>query len=113
MTKFDNAFNMSDTDFHRLCGFSKKTIQIMIGILSEAYAANHKRRGRHSKLGVGDMLMMACKYWREYVTFFSLAMEFGVAESTAYEKVKWIENVLIKSGNFGLPGKKTSDRRRT
>jgi hypothetical protein len=50
--------------------------------------------------------MLACKYWREYVTFFSLANEYEVAESTAWEIVVWVENVLIKSGEFGLPGKK-------
>ncbi len=50
--------------------------------------------------------MMACKYWREYVTYLSLAHEFSVAESTAHDIVVWVENVLIKSGQFGLPGKK-------
>jgi hypothetical protein len=59
------------------------------------------------------MLMLACKYWREYVTFFSLGNEYGVAESTAHDITVWVENVLIKSGEFGLPGKKTDDRRGT
>jgi hypothetical protein len=107
-SKLEAALTMSDEKFHRLCGFSKKTVQKMVDILSEAYAKNHKRRGRHSKLDIADMLMMACKYWREYATFFSLGVEFGVAESTAHDKVVWVENVLIKSGKFGLPGKKNS-----
>ena len=97
---------MRDEQFHRLYGFSKKTMQAMADILREAYAAKHKRRGRHSKLEVADMLILACKYWREYVTFLSLANEFGVAESTAHDIVVWVENVLIKSGEYGLPGKK-------
>ena len=108
MTKLDKALEMNDIEFHRLCGFSKKTMLKMVKILRKAYAAKHKRRGRHSKLDVADMLMLACKYWREYVTFFSLAIEYGVAESTAHEITKWVENVLIKSGEFGLPGKKNS-----
>ena len=106
MTKFEKALEMSDEDFRRLCGFTKKTMLVMVTILREAYAAKHKRRGRHSKLDVADMLMLACKYWREYVTFFSLANEYGVAESTAHDITKWVENILIKSGKFGLPGKK-------
>ena len=97
---------MRDEQFHRLYGFSKKTMQAMVDILHEAYAAKHRRRGRHSKLEVEDMLILACKYWREYVTFLSLANEFGVAESTAHDIVVWVENVLIKSGEYGLPGKK-------
>jgi hypothetical protein len=106
--RFERALEMSDEDFHRLCGFSKKTMMKMLDILLDAYAAKHKRRGRHSKLDVADMLMLACKYWREYVTYFSLAKEYGVAESTAQDLTVWVENVLIKSGKFGLPGKKNS-----
>ena len=83
----------------------------MAKILRAAYASKHKRRGRNSKLCVEDMLMMSCKYWREYVTFFSLGNEYEVAESTSWEIVTWVENVLIKSGEFGLPGKKTVDWR--
>ena len=105
-SRLDRAIEMEDADFQRLCGFSKKTVLKMADILREAYAAKHKQRGRHSKLDVADMLMLACKYWREYVTYFSLANEYGVAESTAHDITVWVENVLIKSGRFGLPGKK-------
>lgn len=108
-SKFDKALKMSDEQFRRLFGFTKKTMCSMVVILREAYAAKHRRRGRHSKLDVADMLMLACKYWREYVTFLSLANEFGVAESTAHDIVVWVEKVLVKSGNFGLPGKKNAD----
>lgn len=100
---------MDDEQFVRLFGFSKKTMCVMVGILREAYAAKHKRRGRNSKLDVADMLLLASKYWRQYVTFLSLGNEFGVAESTAHDITVWVENVLIKSGQFSLPGKKTND----
>lgn len=106
-TRYENAQEMSDTEFRRLFGFTKKTMNLMLSLLREAYAAKHKRRGRHSKLDVADMLVLSCKYWREYVTFFSLGNEFGVAESTAHDITVWVENVLIKSGRFRLPGKKT------
>jgi hypothetical protein len=105
-SKFKRAMEKSEVDFRRLTGYTKETMLTMLVILREAYAAKHKRRGRHSKLDVADMLMLACKYWREYVTFFSLSNEFGVAESTAHDITVWVENVLIKSGKFGLPGKK-------
>jgi len=106
MNKYEKALEMSDEKFFRLFGFSKKTMNTMVEILRAAYAAKHKKRGRHSKLDVAEMLMLACKYWREYVTFFSLGVEYEVAESTAWEITVWVENVLIKSGKFGLPGKK-------
>ena len=72
-SKFEKTLEKSDSDFRRLFGYNKQTMLEMVAILREAYAAKHKRRGRHSKLDVADMLMLACKYWREYVTFFSLA----------------------------------------
>jgi predicted transcriptional regulator of viral defense system len=108
MNRLEKALEMSDEDFVRLCGYSKKTMKKMAEILRGAYAAKHKRRGRNSKLCVEDMLMLASKYWREYVTFFSLGVEYEVAESTAHDITVWVENVLVKSGEFGLPGKKNS-----
>jgi hypothetical protein len=105
-TKFDDVMNMDDGQFRRLYGYTKATMMAMVDILREAYAAKHRRRGRNAKLDVADMLLLACKYWREYVTFLSLAAEFGVAESTAHDITVWVENVLIKSGRFALPGKK-------
>ena len=104
--KFEKALLKSDEDFLRQFGYTKKSMKAMLEILREAYAAKHKRRGRHSKLEVAEMLMLACKYWREYVTFFSLGNEYEVAESTAHDIMVWVEKVLIKSGEFGLPGKK-------
>ena len=107
MDKYEKALEMSEEDFLRRFGYSKKAMKKMVEILGEAYAAKHKRRGRHSKLTVGEKLMLACKYWREYVTFFSLGNEYDVAESTAHDITVWVENVLIQSGEFGLPGKKS------
>jgi hypothetical protein len=78
----------------------------MAEVLREAYEANQKRRVRHSKLTVGEKLMLSCKYWREYETYYSLGNEYEEAESTAHDITVWVENVLIKSGEFGLPGKK-------
>jgi hypothetical protein len=75
-------------------------------ILQVAYAEKHRRRGRHSKLSVAGMLLLALEYWRQYVTFAELAFNYGIAESTAHDITVWVENVLIKSGKFALPGKK-------
>jgi hypothetical protein len=106
MNKFEKALEKSDERFFRQFGCSKKTMKAMVKIKQAAYSEKHKRRGRHRKLEVAEMLMLACKYWREYVTFFSLGTEYEIAESTAYEITVWVENILIKSGKFGLPGKK-------
>jgi hypothetical protein len=40
------------------------------------------------------------------VTFAELAFNYVVSESVAHDIVTWVENVLIQSGKFALPGKK-------
>jgi len=78
----------------------------MKAILTEAYNNKHKRRGRHSKLSVEEMLMLTLEYWRQYPTLFELGFEFGLAKSTIHDIIIWVEDVLIKSGLFALPGRK-------
>lgn len=104
--KYERAMELSDKQFKLLVGVNKETAISMIAVLQDAYDAKHKRRGRHSKLSVPLMLMMTLEYWRQYVTFFELSFEYGVAESTAHDIVVWVEDTLIKCGIFSLPGKK-------
>jgi hypothetical protein len=35
-----------------------------------------------------------------------LAFEFDVGEATAHDVIVWVEDTLVKSGKFSLPGKK-------
>ena len=105
-SKYERAMELSDKLFKLLVGVKKQTMAEMINVLREAYNAKHKRRGRYSKLSVEMMLMMALEYWRQYVTFFELGFEYGVAESTAHDIVVWVEDTLIKCGKLALPGKK-------
>ena len=46
------------------------------------------------------------QYWREYRTYFHLAQNWQVNESTAFRIVRQVEQTLIRSGRFSLPGKK-------
>ena len=96
---------LSNTKFKRLIGIKKHTAARCVEHLNVAYAEKHKKRGRHSKLKPEDMLLVACKYWRQYATFAELGLEYGVAESTAHDIVKWVEKVLIKQKEFHIPGK--------
>ena len=106
MGKYEKALELKDSEFKLLMGITKTTANDMIVLLKQAYLAKHRRRGRHSKLSVEDMLTMALKYWRQYPTFFELGFEYGVAKSTAHDVVVWVEDVLIRSKKFSLPGKK-------
>ena len=105
-TKYQKYMDeLSDIKFKRLIGVKKHTAERCVGHLIIAYAEKHKRRGRHSKLKPEDMFLIALKYLRQYATFAELGLEFGVAESTAHDIVKWVEGVLIKQKEFHISGK--------
>ena len=45
-------------------------------------------------------------YWREYRTEFHIGITYGVSEATVCRTIQRVENVLMKSGEFRLPGRK-------
>lgn len=106
MNRYEKANKLKETDFKQIIGIKKETYEVMLEELRVAYAEKHKRRGRHAKLSLEDQLFLSLKYWRQYVTQKELAFEFEVGEATAHDVIVWVENTLVKSGKFSLPGKK-------
>ena len=49
---------------------------------------------------------MGLEYLWEYRTYLSISRSYGLSESNTFETIKWVEDTLIKSGKFSLPGKK-------
>jgi hypothetical protein len=103
---YNKAMECSEPDFKDLFGVTKTTYEAMLAQVRVAYVAKHQKRGRKPKLALEDILFMALKYWRQYVTQKALAFEFEIGETTVHDRVVWVENVLVKSGKFRLPGKK-------
>jgi len=62
--------------------------------------------GRTPKLIREDQLLLTLMHWREYRTEFHIGLNYGVSEATVCRTIRKIENVLMKSGEFRLPGKK-------
>ena len=104
--KYEKLKKSSDAQFRRITGVKRKTFEIMVEILTEAHRIKKTKGGRPNKLGIEDMLLMALEYIREYRTYLHIATSYGIAESNAYETIKWVENTLIKSKEFSLPGRK-------
>ena len=44
---------------------------------------------------------------REYRSYYHIGLDWGVSESTVCRTVHKIENILIPSGKFSLPGQKS------
>lgn len=108
--KYDQVQKLSPEDFRRLTGVKPDTFAAMLVILEGAEAkrkANFKYRGgRKPDLCIADKLLLALEYLREYRTQFHTGQSYGVSEASANNVITWVENTLIRSGKFSLPGKK-------
>lgn len=101
---YEDVRNLKLGDFKRLCGVTKETFSAMCEVVSE-----HKqqtRRGRKSNLSIENQVLLTLSFWREYRTLFHLGSDWGLHESNVSRLVRRIEDILIKSGKFSLPGKK-------
>ncbi|WP_416338783.1 IS5 family transposase [Microcystis aeruginosa] len=102
---YEQVKTLKPTEFKRLCGLYPDTFKDMVTVL-KAEKVWQKKTGRPSKLSTEDQLLITLEYWREYRTYFHRGNSWGINESTAYRIVRKVENILIKSGLFNLPGKK-------
>ncbi len=101
---YEDVKNLNDGDFKRLCGVTKETFAAMCrgGV---AYKQSNKR-GRKSNLSIENQVLLTLSFWREYRTLFHLGRDWQLHESNVSRLVRRIEDILIKSGEFALPGKK-------
>lgn len=106
MQKYRKIQKLDPTEFRRLTGVKPDTFDEMIGILRDAESKRMCKGGKPHRLKLEDRLLMALEYLREYRTYFHLGQSYEVSESTCYRSCRWIEDALIKSKRFALPGKK-------
>ena len=65
-----------------------------------------KKPGRPTKLIIEDQILLTLQYLREYRTYYHIGQDWKMSESNACRIVLKIENILIQSRKFSLPGKK-------
>jgi hypothetical protein len=106
MKKYEAVNKLSSVEFRRLTGVKKTTFIEMIAVVKEAENKRTSRRGKPPHLSIEDRLLMTLEYLREYRTYFHLGQSYGLSESACYRNCRWIEDTLIKSKTFSLPGKK-------
>jgi hypothetical protein len=104
--KFEQVKEESADNFRRLTGIKRTTFDVMISILREAEAALRVQGGKPNKLVIEDRLFMTLEYLREYRTYFHISRSYGISESSCYRNIRWVEDTLIKDGQFSLPGRK-------
>jgi hypothetical protein len=100
--RYKTVQTLEDEDFKRSTGVRRSTFEKML----EVVTAGLRDFGRPTKLSRADQLLLTLMYWREYRTEFHIGLTYGVSEATVCRTVKKVENVLTKSKQFHLPGRK-------
>jgi len=101
---YEDVRNLKDGDFKRLCGVTKETFAAMCEVVVETKQLY--RRGRKSNLTIENQVLLTLIFWREYRTLFHLGRDWNLHESNVSRTVRRVEDILIGSGKFSLPGKK-------
>ena len=104
--KFEKIKKFKEAQFRRITCVKRKTFDKMIEILIAAEKIKKSKGGRPNALIIENRLLMALEYSREYRTYAHIAASYGISESNTFENIRWIENILVNSKEFNLPGKK-------
>jgi hypothetical protein len=100
--RYEEIKNRHAKDFKRLTGIEHPTFRHMVRVLER----DLPHFGRPPKLSRADQLLLTLMYWREYRTQFHIAQAYGVSESAVCRTIQKVEEALLSSGEFRLPGKK-------
>jgi hypothetical protein len=100
--RYETIKHLKDSDFKRLTGVQRETFDQMLKVIEKGL----RDFGRPTKLSRADQLLMTLMYWREYRTEFHIAQSYNVSEATVCRTIRKVENALVRSGKFRLPGKK-------
>ena len=100
--RFEAIQTLKNVEFKRYTGVSRRMFEKMLKVVRE----DIRDFGRTLELTRMDQLLMTLMYWREYRTEFHIGLTYGVSESTVCRTIKKVEDALIRSGEFRLPGKK-------
>ncbi|WP_242024557.1 IS5 family transposase [Trichocoleus sp. FACHB-591] len=99
------AQTLSPKHFKRRFGVQRSTFRQMVNTRHPLWRPVPKL-GAKPKLGIEARVLVALEYWREYRTYFHIGSSWGVSEASVCRIVHWVEDALMRSGRFRLPGKK-------
>ena len=100
--RYETVKPLTDEDFKRSTGVQRKTFEKMLTVIQ----GELRDFGRPPKLARADQLLLTLMYWREYRTEFHIGLTYGVSEASVCRTIHKVEQALVRSGQFRLPGKK-------
>ncbi len=110
--KIEKAKQLTARKFKRMTGVSRQTFELMADVV-KVDAQKKKKPGRRPKLIIEDQVLIVIQYWREYRTYYHIGLDWGLSESAVCRTVFKIEDILISSRKFSLPGKKELLKKRS
>lgn len=109
--KFEMLTKFSEAHFRRITGVKRHTFDKMVELVQAACDEKKKNAkgpgGRPPKLSVEDRILMTLEYLREYRTYAHIGASYGLSEGKTWTNICWIEDILVKSKEFRLPGRKS------
>jgi hypothetical protein len=110
--KWNIAKKLRPEHFKRLVGVQPNTFETMVSEAKrisklQPQKVKGKKRGPKGKLSWRDKVLMMLMYYREYRTFAHIAASYNISEAQCWRIITTMEQYLIKSKLFHLPGKKT------
>lgn len=103
---FEQIKSLSPTQFKRYCGLKPETFNRICEFIRAQLRRTQKKPGRPPKLSIEDQVLLMLEYWREYRTQFHIAKSWNLSEPTVCRIITKIENILKRSPDFALLGKK-------
>lgn len=104
--QWSSVSKLSDSAFQRLVGLKRPTFIKMLETIAFHRSQRANNRGRPSIISIEDQLLIMLMYYREYRTFFHISITYRISEAQCWRIVRKLEDILIKSKLFHLPGKK-------
>ncbi len=106
--RWETVKHKRKSDFKRLVGVTPAVFKKMVKEvkLKSKRKRQKKKRGRPFKMSEEDRVLLTLMYWREYRTMFHIGHTYGISEAAVCRTITQIENILSKSKDFELPGKK-------
>lgn len=109
MGKYEKLEKLSDGEFKRSTGVTRKVFSKMLEVVIESEKKRKEKskgRGRKPMLTIEEQLVVMLEYYREYRTQFHIGVDCGLDETQIGRIVKKMEDALVKSKKFKLPDKK-------
>jgi hypothetical protein len=107
--KWETISQLHGKKFRRYTGIYRSVFERMLTCVIRTKEAQrkHPTKGVSSSLSIEDQLLMTVMFWREYRDQEHLAIDWGISQSTVSRTIRAIEDILIKSGEFTVPGHKS------